>query len=125
MGRVASDLFKINGVSMLAPDEDVDMSYEDIDSADAGRDEAGMMHRIVVRYKVGKWSFSYASLSDTDYRAMEALFPDEGSFQFTHPSRLDASVPETTECYRSKCSVTWRNARLGKWMNYKFNIIEM
>ena len=125
MGRVASDLFKINGVSMFAPDEDVDMSYEDIDSADAGRDEAGKMHRVVVRYKVGKWSFSYAVMSDADYRTMEALFPDEGTFQFTHPSRLNASVPEVTECYRSKYSITWRNSRLGKWINYKFNIIEI
>ena len=125
MGRVTSDLFKINGVNMFPPDEDMEFSFEDIDSADAGRDEAGKMHRIVVRYKVGKWSFSYKVMSEADYQYMESLFPNEGSFQFTHPSRLNASVPETTECYRSKYSTSWRNARLGKWMNYKFNIIEM
>ena len=39
---------------MLAPDEGVEMSFEDLDSADAGRDEAGYMHRSVVRYKVGE-----------------------------------------------------------------------
>ena len=125
MARVSTNLFLINGEPMFPPDEDMEFSFEDIDSADTGRDETGKMHRIVVRYKVGKWSFSYKVMDEADYQHLESLFPDEGSFQFTHPRRLNSSVPETTECYRSKYSISWRNARLGKWMNYKFNIIEM
>ena len=123
--RVQSDIFKVNNVSMFAPDEDIDMSYEDIDSADTGRDETGTMHRIVVRYKVGKWSFNYKTIDEDDFIAMEDLFPDEGTFMFTHPSRRDPNTPETTECYRSKYSITWKNARKHIWRNYKFNIIEV
>jgi hypothetical protein len=124
MARTKSSLFKINGVTMFAPDMDVDMSFEDIDSADTGRDEAGVMHRVVVRYKVGTWSFVYSSVTEEEYNYMESLFPDDGTFTFTHPDRKDSSKSVTSECYRSKYSITWKNARTGKWRNYKFNIIE-
>ena len=124
MARTKSDLFKINGKDMFAPDMDVDMSFEDIDSADTGRDEAGKMHRVVVRYKVGTWSFVYTAITEEEYHYMESLFPDTGTFTFPHPGRLDTNTPVETECYRSKYSITWKNARTGKWRNYKFNIIE-
>lgn len=125
MSRVSTDLFKINGRNMFAPDEDMELSFEDIDSADTGRDETGTMHRIVVRYKVGHWSFNYASVTDDEYEHMESLFPDEGTFQFTHPGRRSTDTPVTTECYRSKYSITWKCSRTGKWRNYSFNIIEV
>lgn len=122
--RAKTDLFKVNGVPLLAPDEEMEYSYEDIDSADAGRDEAGYMHRILVRAKVGKWSFSYSSLSEEEYNYMERVFGEVDVFQFTHPSRKDSSVPEVTECYRSKYSIAWKSAVDKTWNNYKFNIIE-
>lgn len=122
--RSKTDLFKINGVPMLAPDADFGASYEDLDSADAGRDESGVMHRSVVRYKVGSWNFSYSNLTDEEKQYMESLFPDAATFQFTHPSRLDASVPETHKCYRSKYSISWKNAVTGTWSGYGFNIIQ-
>ena len=64
--RATTDKFKINGAPMLAPDADVGFSYEDLDSADSGRDEGGFMHRIPVRYKVGSWSFPYANLTEEE-----------------------------------------------------------
>lgn len=122
--RTKTDLFKVNGNPMFAPDADMDFSFEDIDSADTGRDETGTMHRIVVKYKVGTWSFNYSGVTEEEYNYMESLFPDEGTFEFTHPSRHNSDELETTTCYRSKYSISWRHARKGQWRNYKFNIIE-
>lgn len=124
MARVKSDLFKVNGVPMFAPDANIDFSYEDLDDSDSGRDESGYMHRIVVRYKVMSGSFVFSHISEEDYKYMERLFPDEPDFEFTHPSRLDPNVPVVSRCYRSKYGISWRNARTGQWRNYKFSIIE-
>lgn len=121
--RKKTELFLINGVPMLAPDSEVGMSYEDLDSADSGRDESGVMHRIPVRYKVGVWSFSYSHLTEEEKQYMENLFPDSADFAFTHPSRRDAAVPEVTRAYRSKYAISWKNARTGLWSNYGFQII--
>ena len=122
--RKKSAQFAVNGKAMLAPDEEVSVSYEDLDAADSGRDQAGYMHRIVARYKVGSWGFSYASLTEEEKQYMESLFPDSATFAFTHPSRLDASVSQTTTCYRSKYGISWKNARTGLWSGYSFHIIE-
>ena len=122
--RAKTELFKINGVAMLVPDAEVAVSYEDLDAADAGRDESGFMHRIVVRQKVGSWKFEYAHLTEAEKQYMENLFPDTGTFLFRHPSRKNAAVSEETLCYRSKYSISWRNARTGLWSGYGFSIIE-
>lgn len=124
MGKALTDLFKINGKPMFAPDADIDFSYEDLDSEDTGRDESGYMHRIVVRYKVMSGAFEFSHISEADMRYMESLFPDESDFEFTRPSRLNSDIPVTTRCYRSKYGISWRNAKTGQWRNYKFSIIE-
>ena len=124
MSRVKSDIFTINGKPFLAPDADVAVSYEDIDSEESGRDEAGFMHRVVVRYKVGTWSFEFSHITEEEKQYMESLFPDAPDFQFGHPSRRDASITEVTTAYRSRYGISWQNARTGAWRNYKFNIIE-
>lgn len=123
MAKTKTDLFKINGKPMFAPDASVGFSYEDLDSSDSGRDELGIMHRIVVRYKVGTWSFSFSAITEEEKLYMESLFPDAPSFEFTHPDRVTGE-PVTTTCYRSKYSISWYNAREGLWKNYAFNIIE-
>lgn len=122
--RAYSTDFFVNGNPMLVPDEDVQHNYEDLDDASSGRDESGVMHRVVVRYKVGSWAFSYSHLTEEERTYMESLFPDEPTFTFKHPSRLDASAREETTCYRSKYSLSWKNARTGLWSGYGFSIIE-
>ena len=122
--RDTTELFLINGKPLLVPDSEVGVSYEDLDSADSGRDESGVMHRIPVRYKVASWSFSYEHLTEAEKQYMESIFPDAADFSFTHPSRTDASISVTTRAYRSKYSISWKNARTGLWNNYSFNIIE-
>ena len=121
--RAKTNLFQINGQPILVPDADVGVSYEDLDAADSGRDESGVMHRVVVRYKVPSWSFTYDQLTEEEKRYLESLFPDEPTFVFTHPDRLDASKTVETECYRSKYGISWRNAVSGLWSGYSFNII--
>ena len=121
--RETTELFQINGVPMLVPDAEVSVSYEDLDSADSGRDESGVMHRIPVRYKVGSWAFSYSHLTEEEKQYMENLFPDAADFSFTHPDRQDATVSVTSRAYRSKYSLSWKNARTGLWSNYGFHII--
>ena len=108
---------------MLVPDAEVAVSYEDLDAADAGRDESGFMHRIVVRHKVGSWKFEYAYLTEEEKQYMEGLFADAPTFSFQHPSRQNASVAEVSTCYRSKYGISWRNARTGLWSGYSFSII--
>lgn len=124
MGKVFTNLFRINGKPMFAPDEDVSVSYADLDDEGSGRDEAGVMHRIVVRYKLGTWSFEYSHITESELRYMEELFGDTPDFEFTHPDRIRSDMVVTTRAYRSKFGVVWRNLRTGQHRNYKFNIIE-
>lgn len=122
--RAFSTDFFINNRPMLVPDEEVQHNYEDLDDSSSGRDESGIMHRVVVRYKVGSWAFSYSYLTEEEKQYMESLFPEAPTFTFKHPSRLAASVLEDTTCYRSKYSLSWKNARTGLWSGYGFSIIE-
>lgn len=122
--RTKTELFTINGKPMFAPDEEIDIQYSDLDAADSGRDESGYMHRIVVRYKLGTWSFVYSHITEAEMQYMESLFEDAPDFTFGHPSRLNSGVTEETTCYRSNYGIAWKSAAQGVWKNYKFNIIE-
>ena len=121
--RKTSEIFTVNGKPMLIPDAEVAVNYEDLDSAESGRDESGFMHRLVVRSKVPSWEFSYSHLTEAEKNYMESLFGDAPTFSFTHPSRLDSTLSQTTQCYRSKYTISWKNARTGLWSNYGFRII--
>ena len=121
--RQKTELFLIDGKPMLVPDADVAVSYEDLDDADSGRDESGVMHRLPVRYKVGSWNFTYSHLTEAEKQYMESIFPDSADFAFTHPDRLDGAKAVTERAYRSKYSISWKNAHTGLWSNYSFRII--
>ena len=49
-------------------DCDIEPSYSDLDASDSGRDEAGFMHREVVREKVATWPIAYSCLTDDEYK---------------------------------------------------------
>ena len=122
--RRTMECFTIDGKPILVPDAEVTVSYEDLDAAESGRDESGVMHRIVVRHKVASWGFSYAYLTEAEKQYMENLFPESATFTFGHPDRLDSSKQVQTVCYRSKYGISWHNAKTGLWGNYSFRIIE-
>lgn len=114
--------YQINGSPLLVPDEDVAMSFSDLDSSDSGRDESGVMHRIVVRQRVGTWGFNYSSLTTEEYMYMRSLLDGKSEFTFTYRD-LNGYLVET-RAYCSNDSITYHNAKLGLYKNLKFNIIE-
>jgi hypothetical protein len=123
--RSKTDLFTVNGQPMLAPDGSVAVSYSDIDGADAGRDQNGVLHRSVVRYKVAAWEFTYTNLTQEEKDYLESLFPDAPTFLFGHPHRTQPGVQETTVCYRSQYGIHWRSAVTGLWSELRFSVIEV
>ena len=122
--RATTALFQINGQPMLLPDAQVGMSYEDLDSADAGRDESGYMHRKMVRRKVGVWSFSYSHLTGAQYRYMLSVLPQGGTFSFTYPDPENPGSQRTTTAYVSAYSVVWHSARTDTYRNLQGSVIE-
>ena len=122
--RQKVDFYQVDGQPMPAPDEEPEFSYSDLDSSDSGRDESGVMHRIVVREKVGTWSFSYAHLSDEDLAYLRNLFAGKAQFTFTHPVFGSSNATESCTAYMSQYSAVWKNQRTGQWRNFKFNIIQ-
>lgn len=114
--------FKINGTPILAPDDEVEMTLTDLDAGSAGRDESGVMHRIRVRKRVKTWAFRYFALSREEFRYMEALLSQNAVFRFTY---LDTDGTEKTRsAYCSNTGLTYQNAKLGLYRNYKFTVIE-
>ena len=114
--------FLIDGQPILVPDEDVAISFEDLDSEESGRDESGYMHRIVLREGVKKVPLSYASLSREEYLYMESLFSGKSKFEVIF--RDFDGKRSSFAAYRSKHSITIRNVRTGCYKNYTFSIIE-
>ena len=119
-----TDLYQIDGKPIPVPDSPVDMSFEDLDAADAGRDEAGFMHRAVVRSKLGVWNFTYSYMSQEAYTYLQSLLPEEGVFRFTYPDPRDPGQACNTEAYLSRYGISWHNARTGLYRNMKFSVIE-
>ena len=114
--------FKIGGKPILVPDGSVDMTLTDLDSGSAGRDEAGIMHRIMVRKRVKTWNFQYFALTRQEFQYMEELLSQEAEFVFTYPD-TDGTAKDC-RAYCSTTGLTYENARLGLYRNYKFTVIE-
>ena len=112
-----TELYQIDGQPMIAPDDRVEMSFSDLDSADSGRDESGVMHRFVVRRKVGSWNFRYSRLSAEDYRYMLGILPTAGCFFFAYPGG-------SCQAYLSNFSVTWEGLPTDGYRDLKFSIIQ-
>lgn len=121
MRRFYFDLL-IDGRPVLAPDAEITINYEDLDSEETGRDESGYMHRIVLRTNVKKIPLAYASLTTEEYLYMESLF--KGKSQFVVDCRSADGSPISFIAYRSKHSISIQNIVTGIHKNYNFSIIE-
>lgn len=122
--RSKVDFYQVDGVSMPVPDGEPEFSFADLDAADSGRDESGVMHRILVREKVGTWRFTYDYLTDEELTYLRELFAGKAQFSFTHPVLGSSNATETCTAYMSQCSAVWRNRRTGLWRNFTFDIIQ-
>ena len=80
-----TDRFTVNGKPLLLPDAGVTCSFEALESYAAGRDQSGVMHRDVVRYKGGSWTFSYGFLTEAEKQYMEWLFPNAATLPLSYP----------------------------------------
>ena len=120
--REKTDLFLIDGQPMLAPDENLQMTAEDVSSVDSARDESGFFHRFVVRQGVGKWKFTYAHLTGEEYAYMEGLFQGKQTFQLTYP---DPATGETKviSAYRGSHTVLWQSAANDRFRDYTFTLV--
>lgn len=116
--------FLMDGKPFPLPDQGVEMSFEDLDHADAGRDESGFMHRMVVRRKVGCWNFSYSYLTQPMYQEILERMPQKGSFVFSYPDPMDPTRYKETEAYLSRYGIVWQDAATGLYRNLKFSVIE-
>ena len=116
--------YLIEGNPIPLPDEEVEMSFEDLDRAEAGRDESGYMHRLVARYKVGSWHFVYSHLTQQTYQKILQLLPKKGSFVFSYPDPMNPDQYKHTTAYLSNYGIVWRDASTGLYRNLKFSIIE-
>lgn len=120
--RAYCDDFRIDGKPILMPDCDITVTPTDLDDADSGRDEVGVMHRIVLREGVRTVPLSYHVLTAREYLYMESLFRGKPEFEVTCRN-LSGGVEKFT-AYRAKHSITIHNAKAGICKNYNFNIIE-
>ena len=112
-----TELYQIDGKAMLAPDAQLKMSFEDLDSPDSGRDESGVMHRFMVRRKVGSWSFRYSRLTAAEYEYMQSILPQTGCFLFTYPGG-------SCTAYLSGFTVIWEGVETGCYRDLAFRIIQ-
>lgn len=121
--RKTTNLFLIDGQPMLAPDENLTLSMEDVIASDSGRDESGFLHRFVVRLGVGKWRFSYGYLTEEEYAYMESLFAGKETFRFTFPDCLHGGEAKEMTAYRNEHGILWQSAATGQFRNYQFTIL--
>ena len=114
--------FLIDKQPILVPDADLTWEYNDLDSDETGRDEAGVMHRIVLREGVRKCALQYESLTREEYQYMRSLFAGKSQFEVEYRDH-DGQVSRFT-AYQSNHSITVHNAKTGEYKNYKPSIIE-
>ena len=115
------DNYMVDGAPILIPDDDAVLTRTDLDSNDSGRDEAGFMHRILLRSRVKTWEFNYSHLTAEEYAYMKSLFDGKSEFEFTFTEDGTTAV---TIAYCSNDSITYKNAATGQYENLKIKIIE-
>jgi hypothetical protein len=113
--------FKIDNKAILAPDQDLAVSKQDLDAEGSGRDELGYMHRIVLRERVCKWDIKYAKLSEYEFEYMNDIL--EGKKDFEIKIRK-GSKEIITKGYCSGVNYLLHNAVSGIYKNVSYSIVE-
>lgn len=114
--------FKIDDSPLPLMDAGIELTMEDLDSEESGRDESGVMHRIVLREKVKTWTIHYSVLQLQEYRYILSLFRGKPTFTVT---MLDEyGVLRQYQAYCSKLSATHHDRKRGIYKNMSIKIIE-
>lgn len=113
--------FLVDGEPMLLSDEDVTLSFQDLDSEASGRDESGVMHRSRLRSFVGTWGFSYSHLTGEEYAYLMERLGCKPVFAFTYSA---PGGSRTVNAYCAKMSATIQNRATGSYKDCSFQIIE-
>ena len=108
--------FRIDGRALPAPDAGMEMKFEDIDAADAGRDEAGFLHRSLVRSKVPTWGFTYSFLTGEELAYLQALLGEKDTFTFTYGEK-------SCTAYCAKLEVSLFDRTHGLYQGLQFHVI--
>lgn len=114
--------YQVDGRKMLVPDRDVELRCTDLDDSDSGRDESGVMHRIVVRHGVKAWDFSYSLLTMEEYRYLESLFAGKSRFTFAY--RDTDGALKSCQAYCSGHRAVFGDLRLGLVKSVNLSVIE-
>jgi len=122
MKRETINSFLIDGTPLLDPDSGIEYEEEDLLCTDGGRDEAGYMHNIVMRYGVKKWRFVYSILTAAEYAYIKKLFRGKTTFTFTFKDE-EGKIQQTT-AYCTKHNTAYWSARRGLYKDLEFEIIE-
>ena len=116
--------FRINGAELLVPDENVEMTFTDIECGDSDYDESGFYHRMVQRHRVGSWRFSFSRLSQEEYAYLVRILPQSGVFTFTYPAPDDCTQTLTTPAYLSGHTVALKSLKDKTFRELKFTVNE-
>ena len=114
--------FLIDSQPVLLPDADVEVSMEDVESDESGRDECGILHRILLREKVKSWTLSYGTLTQQEYTYMMSLIAGKSSF--TVEVRSPDGQAQRHTAYCPDVGITVHNKRTGIYKNLKLGIME-
>lgn len=122
MKRKLTNEFLIDDAPMLTPDGGVAIDYEDLISADSGRDESGYEHIIVLRSELKTWGFTYAWLTAEEYTYMRSLLRGKSNFLFTFTDENGEKQTVKASCKQK--SVAYWSARRGTYKDLQFEIKE-
>lgn len=114
--------FTVDGKPLLVPDGDVALTFNDLDAASAGRDESGVMHRIRLRKRVRTWEFHYFALTKAEFAYLEGILSDKAVFTFSFPK--EDGTRGSCQAYCAQTGLTYENAKLGLYRNYKFQVTQ-
>lgn len=112
----------IDGVPMLTPDIDVEITYEDLESSDSGFDQGGFYHRIVMKFNRRKWKFKYAILTKDEFVYLRALLKGKQSFLFSFQNEQEKT--ETVMAISNPVTVAFQSKRSGLYKNLTIEIVE-
>ena len=108
-----TNIYQINGNPIPAPDENVQIRYENVGDKSL-LDEAGFLHKQVRRRGVTTWVLRYSYLSRQQRDALMDLLTAD-TFWFTHPDRLDSRRQDESLCYLDACSECLQSALSGSY----------